>query len=294
MYLRVKNVGQGRSYETEADLRNLSDRGVLLRDGRFRIDNMNPGDERLVAFTFEVLPDFAQDEAKLEVSVVDTDLREAITERVVVPIAADAPAPAARTGTVVLRGGAPLRESPSASARTIAMVRGGAFSAPAQATAAGFVRVDIGAGRPAWIADADLVQGAAAPGATVADVINHMPPALTLEYGNALVTREASLRMTGRAHDESLVRDIYIFAGAQKAFYMSNRGAQDPREANFVANVPLHPGINYVTVVARENDEMVGRRMIVVRRDGPDGALLETPAFDADDFGGEAEDAINE
>ena len=54
MYLTVKNVGKGRSYETQANLRNLSGDGLLLHDGRFDMSNMMPGDTRRVAFTFDV------------------------------------------------------------------------------------------------------------------------------------------------------------------------------------------------------------------------------------------------
>jgi carboxyl-terminal processing protease len=56
MYLTVKNVGKGRSYETMANLRNLSGEGLLLHDGRFDISNMMPGDVKRVAFTFDVEP----------------------------------------------------------------------------------------------------------------------------------------------------------------------------------------------------------------------------------------------
>ena len=45
MYLTVKNVGKGRSFETQANLRNLSGEGLLLHDGRFDISNMMPGDD---------------------------------------------------------------------------------------------------------------------------------------------------------------------------------------------------------------------------------------------------------
>ncbi len=44
MYLTVKNVGKGRSYETQANIANLSGDGLLLRAGRFDISNMAPGD----------------------------------------------------------------------------------------------------------------------------------------------------------------------------------------------------------------------------------------------------------
>ncbi len=55
VYLNVKNVGKGASYETQANLRNLTGDGLLLHAGRFDISNMKPGDVKNVAFTFDVL-----------------------------------------------------------------------------------------------------------------------------------------------------------------------------------------------------------------------------------------------
>ena len=54
MYLTVKNVGRGRSFETQANLRDLSGDGLLLHEGRFDISNMMPGDTKRVAFTFDL------------------------------------------------------------------------------------------------------------------------------------------------------------------------------------------------------------------------------------------------
>jgi len=78
MYLTVKNVGKGRSYETQANVRNLSGDGLLLHEGRFDISNMNPGDTRKIAFTFDVEPQLAEAEAKLELTITDQDLRESV------------------------------------------------------------------------------------------------------------------------------------------------------------------------------------------------------------------------
>ncbi len=79
------------------------------------------------------------------------------------------------------------------------------------------------------------------------------------------------------ATDESSVRDVYIYVGDRKVFYQSNRGAQNTREAAFDARLPLRPGTNFIVVVARENDQSISREAFVVRRDGANGALLETP-----------------
>jgi carboxyl-terminal processing protease len=40
MFVTVKNVGKGKSFETQANLRNLSGDGLLLHEGRFDISNM--------------------------------------------------------------------------------------------------------------------------------------------------------------------------------------------------------------------------------------------------------------
>ena len=39
----------------------------------------------------------------------------------------------------------------------------------------------------------------------------------------------------------------------------------------------LQPGVNVITVVARENEDTVERRTMIVRRDGPKGEAMPTP-----------------
>ncbi len=272
IYLHLQNSGEGRTYETQANLRNLSGSGVLLRAGRFRIDDIQPGEERAVEFTFEVLPDFDRDVAKLEISVLDTDLREAMSERLEIPIARSGPDPRERSGSVTLNADAAVRAEPRGDGPLVGHVREGALRLPVEAELAGFVRVDLGDGRPAWVAASDLGSGS---GGRFVEDLNHMPPELTLE-APSLVTRADRLTIRGRATDENRVRDVYIYVGARKVFYRSN-GDREAREIDFEAELPLHPGTNFVLVIARENDRAVTREAFVVRRDGPNGELLDTP-----------------
>jgi hypothetical protein len=76
---------------------------------------------------------------------------------------------------------------------------------------------------------------------------------------------------------------VYIFVGARKVYYKSNPG-DDVQSLAFSAEVPLDPGINYVSVFARENQDVVTRQTFVVRRDAEDGSLLETPEHDTEAF----------
>ena len=82
MYLTVKNAGKGRSFETQADLKNLSGEGLLLHDGRFDISNMMPGETRRVAFTFDVEHELSDPQAKVQLQIRDDDLREEVDEKV--------------------------------------------------------------------------------------------------------------------------------------------------------------------------------------------------------------------
>ena len=43
------------------------------------------------------------------------------------------------------------------------------------------------------------------------------------------------------------------------------------------ADVSLRPGVNIITVFARESPDTMSRKTIIVRRDGPAGELLPTP-----------------
>jgi carboxyl-terminal processing protease len=71
--------------------------------------------------------------------------------------------------------------------------------------------------------------------------------------------------------------DTYIFVGSRKVFYRSNGGGADPKKMSLDADVSLRPGVNVITVFARESPDTMSRKTIVVRRDGPNGDLLPTP-----------------
>ena len=284
VYLRLQNVGEGTSEETVANLRNLSGRGILLHAGRFELGELKSGESKHVRFTFEVLPDYAESEAKLEVSMGDTVLRASAMEQLAVPIVKETKEPSAPpSDQVILPEGTALQERPDPDAKSVAKVQGGSATLKVTAALPNFLRVELSDGSPAWVrADRALPNGTSAEG-TTAPTLAHMPPDLDLKAPE-LVTRSASLPISGAAHDDALIRDVYIFVGPRKVFYQSNRNSQNAAQLDFDAQVPLRDGTNYVTVVARESNEVVSRETFVVRRDGENGELLETPKNDSEPY----------
>ena len=114
-------------------------------------------------------------------------------------------------------------------------------------------------------------------------LVSHAPP--TIEITDVpLSSREAKITLRGVVSDSEKLTDAFVFVGSKKMFYRSNKNGTDPKRMSLDAEIPLRPGANIVTVVARETAETTARKTLVIRRDGPNGELLETPKSD-DDLG---------
>jgi carboxyl-terminal processing protease len=176
--------------------------------------------------------------------------------------------------------GADLVNQPDPNGRVFARLPAGG-SAPVLGTANGYVKLGLGDGRFAFAKSTDLEKGGSAPAGQVAleDTMGHAPPALDLPQPQ-LVTRDAHAQVHATASDDTRLLDAFIFVGSRKVFYRSNRDGADPKKMSFDADLPLRPGVNVVTVVARENPDTTTRRTYVVRRDGANGELLATPKTD--------------
>jgi carboxyl-terminal processing protease len=289
MYVTVTNVGRGRAYETQANLRNLSGDGILLHEGRFDVSNLKPGESKKITFTFEVRSELADPEAKVELSVADRELRETIVEKVRIPIAPPATVIAGSGAVKGKAGGAVLLESPDGTARVVGKLPQGVAAAVA-GTSGDYKKVTLSEGRYAFVRASEVEEGGS-PAATVAfeDVLTRFPPAIEIQ-SPVLVTRDAHVTLKASASDTERLLDAYVVVGSRKVFYRSNRNGQDPKKMAFEADLPLRPGVNVVAVIARESPDSVGRKVVVIRRDGPNGELLPTPKTEEDEGGGGDDD----
>ncbi|MDI3283689.1 MXAN_5808 family serine peptidase [Polyangium sp. 15x6] len=280
MYLTVKNVGKGRSFETQANIANLSGEGLLLRAGRFDISNMNPGDVRKVVFTFDVQPELQDNEATLSLSVGDRDLREVATEKVKIPVGNPMTIPKASGTAKAGPQGATLFATADPNGLVFGKLRPGETMA-ITGKAGDIYKVDLGSSRFAFVSVGETTPGSGAPSVTPSfeDVYSKAPPTLDVSVA-AMATRDDKVKITGAASDAERLLDLYVFVGSRKLYYKSNRDGADPKKATFEFDAPLRPGVNVITVVARENPDTTTRRTLVVRKDGTDGAILKTPKTD--------------
>jgi carboxyl-terminal processing protease len=279
IYLTVKNVGKGTSFETQANLRNLTGDGLLLHAGRFDISNMKPGDERQVALTFDVLKNLEEDAVKVELSVVDRDLRVMSSEKLTLPVVRAGTTVQAAQGRLAVANVTRVLAQPVANAIIAGEIAKGSV-VDRVGSIGEFTKIRIDGERFGWIATAGTSDAGTRPAAvTFKPWMRRSPPLIDVEP-TELATRENHLNLKGFAQDADRVSDVFIFVGTRKVFYHANPPKGDVQRLPFETELALSPGVNVITVVARENADTVSRVNLIVRRDGPDGAALPTPKND--------------
>jgi carboxyl-terminal processing protease len=275
IYLTVKNVGKGAAFESQANLRNLTGDGLLLHAGRFDVSGLKPNEVRNVAFTFDVLDVLPEGPINLEVSVVDRDLRVVSSEKLKVPVARSPFVLQPASGRIATNGVAPVRGQPLGAAAVVGELDKGAV-VERIGTFGPYTKLGLGGDRFGFV-ESRLVRDANGPVKLgFKPLLSHSPPLLEVKPAK-LATRETRVRIEGVATDTDRVMDAVVFVGPRKVFYQSNKKAADPTKLRFSFDAELQPGINVITVVARENADTTSRTTMIVRRDGPNGEALPTP-----------------
>ncbi len=280
----VRNIGDGVAKEPTALLRNASGDGVRLRKARFELGKLAPGESKTVEFEFDVLPALREDELVVEMTVYDAVLHESTGEKLryrVMP--AGTPVTPVK-GWVRVKSSTDIREGAAEQAGAIARAGQGASFA-VTGRLGEWTRVVLDGGRAGFIESAKL-ESVAAGGkrAAVRPIWQVTPPTLAVEVPH-LETTSDQYRLRGRATDDTHVEDVYIFVSNsdakvdnKKVFYKSNRGGKSESALTFDATLPLYPGSNQITIVARENDDVrTAESLVIYRESGPTTAGTSRP-----------------
>jgi carboxyl-terminal processing protease len=273
LQLTVKNTGSGSAAEATALLRNASGDGVNLDKSRFELGELKAGDSRTLEFPFAVTNKLKSSELIVEVMMYDGVLGSQASEKLRFAVR-PAVSIAEASGTVEVTRAAEIR---SGAASDTALIG----SAPARtrftslATVGPFTKVDLGSGRVGYIETGKLARRAATPAPTFQPHWNSTPPTIAVNL-NGLDTTAPTYKLEGRITDDTHVEDVYVFVSnssakidSRKVFYRSNRGGKADKQMEFSSEIPLWPGSNQVTVVARENQDVKSVQTLYLYRESP-------------------------
>lgn len=269
----IKNTGEGVAEETTALFRNSSGAGVIVKKGRFELGAMKPGESQTVEFEFVVTPAVREKELVMEMTVYDSVLRESVVDKIAYPILPPSPGPKAASGRVQVQADrTPIYRGASDDAGTVAWAEKGAvFQVTGRAEE--WVRIQLSEGRPGFVAKSAVEKTNRRPqGTALSPHWQVTPPTLTLKT-SGLQTSADDYALSGRVTDDTHVEDVFVFVSNRdakidnkKVFYKSNR--QGDGSLEFSSEIPLWPGTNMITVIARENDDVKAAHTLFVYRSG--------------------------
>jgi carboxyl-terminal processing protease len=280
--VEVKNTGKGTASEAAALVRNLSGDGVALTKSRVEIGALAPGQSRKLDFGFEVTRELREEAAVIELVVYDAVLGTQASEKITRPLRPSAGSVTAATGLVVAKADdAAVHEGAAADAPVVAWApRGARLSL--LGTLGPWSKVSLDGGRVGFVAS-DQVARASNPGGAPRLRWQSTPPTVALRLPT-LETAAASYRLSGAVNDETRVEDIQVFVANRaakiddrKVFYKSNRGAARPTQLDFAADIPLWPGSNQVTVLARESADVRSVQTFFIYREAAQTAQVTAP-----------------
>ncbi|MCK6576061.1 S41 family peptidase [Myxococcota bacterium] len=279
--LDVQNVGDGKSFTTVATLNNPEDdetRPVFIKRGRVTLDNMAPGERKQARFAVKVKDELFKPDLQINLVVADTDIRESTSEVFTLRV----------TGPEDVFQAGRTRLVPKAAGELV--LRGlNAADAPQVSVSAGPIRADgrlgdwyrvpTGDRLFAWVPADEVEATPEAPGMAYASLRPaplQGPPVITLVDGPGHASvKGGALTLSGEALGGRLIQDLFIYVSSKnrsntKVFFKSNSDAKiagDKQRLRFSARVPLEAGVNRITVVAREDEELSSRQTLFVHRE---------------------------
>lgn len=283
LLVSVKNVGEGKSFEVLGTLRNDDkadpDRGIFIKRGRVNTTALEVNAQGDLRFAFKVKDDLLPGAVPMEITVVDAEIREATSEKVVFHIVPKSQAVEQKPTRLVPRNGGEVLLSGMFGSADLPYARAIGHAA-ADARVKDWYRVPLGGGLYGWVRAADVTVDTATTGGAmrIEPIVPGGPPVITLSQRDYQPeTHDESLTFNGEVQGPKDIKDLLIYVNNRKVFFKAHEGGKAAADKlRFSARVPLEQGVNRITFIARQNDEAASRRTVIINRAGA-GQLVEAP-----------------
>jgi len=254
----LKNAGPGLAEETTAVLRNASGDGVVLDRSRFELGKLASGEAKTVEFDFDVTRALEGD-AVVELMLWDNVLGVTASEKLKFPVR-KAAALSVASGHVEAKKRTEVYQGPGDDTDLIGWAKKDARF-KVLGTVGAWTKVELESKRPGFVMTTRVsrTDKSAAGASGLEPYWKVTPPTIAIK-SPTYATNAPTYSLQGTIKDETHVEDVYVFVSnpgakidGRKIFYKSNRGGSTSSKLDFTADVPLWPGSNQITVIAREN-----------------------------------------
>jgi len=258
--IRVKNVGDGPTGDANLVLKNLTGEEVQLLSTRADLRNLAPGQKRDFTFQIKANAEAGEQPWKFVVEIKDCNYGTNIEIPWHVMRKAGAlPVSKSLNGWFKLDTEAEIFDTPWTESQKLQgrLAPGTTFKAIKEIN--GFVQVVAGSSSPLYVkADAGKIVKGLSGSVALPEFYVYSPPAITVSNPPAGPVKAAPVTITGELQDLDGLRDLIIVVSnlksnvyAKKVAYSAY--AKGTSKSAFSAPVPLWPGVNVISITARDS-----------------------------------------
>ena len=267
----VKNVGEGPAEKNVITLKNLSNKEVFIKNGRAEIGLLNPGEMKEAKLSFFVKETLSSDKFNMDMIITDSVFWTFLSNKLTFPVTPSKNKLTQASSILKIgRNHTPLYSGMSFNSTVLSIMKDGTILM-SDAKNSDWFRITLPDNRHGWVSAKEAVElnGAENKPNTLELFIQRIPPTITLSksLSNILFGNDR-LPMSAVIEDDTCVKHAYILINNDKVYYKSNKIAT-PKEQTMLeinTDVPLKEGPNVVTIVARDDQDMITIKSFVATR----------------------------
>jgi carboxyl-terminal processing protease len=289
LVLFVKNIGKGTSEKNIIALRDLNHKEVFIERGKMELGELPPGESKSFKLKLSVRDTLEADSFSVDITIADTTFGTRISGKLEFNVDQNSNGEKMQLTKKVLEVNdnyTPIYNGKSTSTPVIAYADKGTILTADEETQSWY-RVKMPEGRFGWIPSdkAEINKLADANQQKALDLfLQNVPPQIELDTQSPHDTfRQEHLSLSGIARDDNTIKYVYILVNDDKVFYKSNRNASeaDKPSLSFASDIPLKDGPNIISIVARDNQDLLSTKSFVVTRI-PSPEVIKTASSEKD------------
>jgi carboxyl-terminal processing protease len=272
--LLIKNIGQGTSKNNIFALRNLSNKEVFIEKGKMELGELLPGESKSVKMKLSVRDILDTDSFSIDITIADTTFGTRISDKMTFYVDQNNTVDTIQTIKKNIRvtdNGVPIYNGKSTSTPVIAYADKGTILV-ADKEAQTWFRVNIQEDRFGWISSGNVEInsiGELNPQKSLDLCLQNVPPLIELDMQKSSDTFNLEhIPLSGIVRDDNKVKHVYVLVNDDKVFYKSNKGVSEAVESglSFSCDIPLEEGPNTISVIARDEQDLLSSKSFVVTR----------------------------
>lgn len=267
----VKNIGEGTAEKNVVTLKDLSNKEVFIKNGRAEIGTLSPGETKEVKLSFVVKEIMPLDKFSVDVVISEMIFGTFVTNKLTFPVVASKSKMTPSSGLVkVRRNHTPLYGGTSFDSPVLSMMKDGTCLTY-DAKNPEWFRITLPGDRYGWVSAKGVVEsnGARTEPSALEPFLQRVPPVITMSksLSNVLFGND-QLPLSVTIEDDIYVKHAYVLINNDKVFFKSNKfpAQKEQSRLEINTNLLLKEGPNIVTIVARDDHDLVTVKSFVATR----------------------------